>query len=68
MIPPHFDLRPIEKTETRLNQLKNLIKSKEVDSLINACDAGREGELIFRYLVQLRRTEDNRFSDCGCNR
>jgi DNA topoisomerase-3 len=52
VIPPHFDLRPIEKTETRLNQLKKLIKSKEVDSLINACDAGREGELIFRYLVQ----------------
>ena len=29
-----------------------LIKSKDVDRLINACDAGREGELIFRYIVQ----------------
>src|SRR5437016_514860 len=52
VIPPRFDLRPIEKTESRLKLLAKLIKNKEVDSLINACDAGREGELIFRYLVQ----------------
>ncbi|HYV26550.1 MAG TPA: DNA topoisomerase III [Candidatus Eisenbacteria bacterium] len=52
VIPPHFDLAPIEKNEARLKVLAKLIKSKEVDRLINACDAGREGELIFRYLVQ----------------
>jgi len=52
VIPPHFDLRPIEKSEARLKVLTRLIKSKEVDRLINACDAGREGELIFRYIVQ----------------
>src|SRR6267154_5258449 len=52
VIPPHFDLAPIEKNESRLKVLSKLIKSKEVDRLINACDAGREGELIFRYLVQ----------------
>ena len=52
MIPPHFDLRPIEKTESRLKLLAKLVKRKDVDSLINACDAGREGELIFRYLVR----------------
>ena len=51
-IPPHFDLRPIAKTESRLKLLKRLIKRKDVDSLINACDAGREGELIFRYIIQ----------------
>jgi DNA topoisomerase-3 len=52
VIPPHFDLRPIEKSENRLKVLLRLIKRKEIDQLINACDAGREGELIFRYIVQ----------------
>ncbi|MBM3841333.1 MAG: DNA topoisomerase III [Verrucomicrobia bacterium] len=52
VIPPTFDLRPIEKTETRLKVLARLIKRKDVARLINACDAGREGELIFRYIVQ----------------
>jgi DNA topoisomerase-3 len=52
MIPPHFDLRPIEKSASRLKVLTKLIKRKDVDALINACDAGREGELIFRNIVQ----------------
>ena len=52
VIPPHFDLRPIEKSEARLKLLLKLIKRADVDALINACDAGREGELIFRYIVQ----------------
>lgn len=52
VIPPHFALRPIEKTESRLKLLSKLIKRKDVDSLINACDAGREGELIFNYIAQ----------------
>lgn len=56
VIPDHFDLKPIPKTESRLKQLLKLIKRKDVDSLINACDAGREGELIFRYLVQFSKT------------
>ncbi len=51
-IPSHFALRPIEKTESRLKLLIKLIKRKDVSGLINACDAGREGELIFRYIVQ----------------
>src|SRR4029079_5201304 len=57
VIPPHFALRPIEKTEPRLKVLTRLIKRKDVDSLINACDAGREGELIFRYIVQHTGTD-----------
>src|SRR5438874_739565 len=52
VIPPRFDLEPIEKSEDRLKVLAKLIKRKDVDLLINACDAGREGELIFRYIVQ----------------
>ena len=51
-IPSRFDLKPIEKTETRLKLLNRLLKRKDVDALINACDAGREGELIFRHIIQ----------------
>ncbi len=52
MIPPYFALNPIAKTESRLKVLNKLIKRKDVTKLINACDAGREGELIFRLIVQ----------------
>ena len=52
MIPPYFALNPIAKTESRLKVLNKLIKRKDVDTLINACDAGREGELIFRLIAQ----------------
>ncbi|HUG21585.1 DNA topoisomerase III [Piscinibacter sp.] len=52
VIPPHFDLAPIDKAKTRLNAVVKLVKRKDVTSLINACDAGREGELIFRLIVQ----------------
>jgi DNA topoisomerase-3 len=57
VIPPHFDLAPIEKSENRLNVLLRLMKRKDVTSLVNACDAGREGELIFRYIVQHARAK-----------
>jgi DNA topoisomerase III len=52
IIPPHFDLQPIERTAARLKLLAKLIRRKDVDRLINACDAGREGELIFRNVVK----------------
>ncbi|GAB3629562.1 DNA topoisomerase III [Pandoraea terrae] len=52
VIPPHFDLKPIAKSESRLKVLTRLIKRKDVEVLINACDAGREGELIFRLIAQ----------------
>ena len=52
VVPPYFDLRPIAKSEDRLKTLVKLLKRKDVTSLINACDAGREGELIFRLIVQ----------------
>ena len=52
VIPPHFDLKPIERNEKRLKVLTKLIKRKDVTALVNACDAGREGELIFRHIVR----------------
>ncbi|NDC08987.1 MAG: DNA topoisomerase III [Oxalobacteraceae bacterium] len=57
MIPPHFALNPIQKTESRLKLLNKLIKRKDVSSIINACDAGREGELIFRLIVQYAKAK-----------
>lgn len=57
VIPPHFDLLPIEKNEPRLKVLAKLIKRKDVDGLINACDAGREGELIFRNIVRYTKAK-----------
>jgi DNA topoisomerase-3 len=51
-IPSKFELRPIEKNENRLKVLLRLMKRKDVGALVNACDAGREGELIFRNVVQ----------------
>ena len=52
VIPDHFDLNPIARTEDRLKLLAKLIRRKDIDRIINACDAGREGELIFRLIVQ----------------
>jgi DNA topoisomerase III len=57
IIPDEFELKPIEKTKARFNLLKRLMKRQDVDLLINACDAGREGELIFRYLLKLSRVK-----------
>jgi len=57
VIPPHFDLKPIERNEERLKLLVRLMKRKDVTALINACDAGREGELIFRYIAQFAKSE-----------
>ncbi|MGO4392591.1 DNA topoisomerase III [Variovorax sp. M-6] len=52
VIPPRFDLKPVDKTKTRLNAVVKQAKRKDVTQLVNACDAGREGELIFRLIEQ----------------
>ncbi|MBX9834545.1 MAG: DNA topoisomerase III, partial [Burkholderiaceae bacterium] len=57
VIPPRFDLKPVDKTKTRLNAVVKLAKRKDVSTLINACDAGREGELIFRLIEQYAGSE-----------
>ena len=56
-IPPHFDLKPIAKSEAKLKSLAKLLRRKDVDHVINACDAGREGELIFRYIIQYTKAK-----------
>jgi len=57
VIPPHFEVKPIEKSEARLKVLLKLLKRKDVTEVINACDAGREGELIFRNILRHSRTD-----------
>jgi len=52
VIPPHFELAPIDKAKSRLQAIVKQIRRKDVSEIINACDAGREGELIFRLIVQ----------------
>ena len=53
IIPEQFKLKPGERTADRFALLKKLMGRKDVTSLLNACDAGREGELIFTYLYDL---------------
>ena len=52
VLPPYFDLIPVDKTKARLNAVVKLTRRKDVTHIINACDAGREGELIFRLIAQ----------------
>jgi len=52
VIPPRFDLKPVDKTKSRLSAVVRQAKRKDVTELVNACDAGREGELIFRLIEQ----------------
>jgi len=52
IIPEKFELKPSEKTRKKFQELKKLMGRKDVDRLINACDAGREGELIFTYIYE----------------
>lgn len=51
IIPDSFPLKGLDGTKTQLNALQKLIRRKDVTEIINACDAGREGELIFKYIV-----------------
>jgi DNA topoisomerase-3 len=57
IIPKQFGLKPIEESKDRLNQLKKLLARKDISDVINACDAGREGELIFTYIYQLAKSK-----------
>ena len=57
IIPKKFGLKPIKSSEDKLKILKKQLKRKDIDQVINACDAGREGELIFAYLYQLSKSK-----------
>ena len=57
IIPDQFELKPSEHSKDRFNVLKKLIARKDFEQLINACDAGREGELIFNNLCRLAKNK-----------
>lgn len=56
-VPKTFQLEPIEQSESRLKQVLRLCRRKDIDTIVNACDAGREGELIFKYILELGKIE-----------
>ncbi len=58
IIPSDFRLKPVREGRKQLQVLKKLLNSQEVEEVINACDAGREGELIFRRIYRY----------CGCRK
>lgn len=57
VIPPYFELNPISKSEPRLKSLMTKLRSRDITDIINACDAGREGELIFKYIMQYSKNK-----------
>lgn len=57
ILPEQFELKPIEKTADRYRVVARLIKRKDITEIINACDAGREGELIFRNIIEHTATK-----------
>jgi DNA topoisomerase III len=53
IIPDEFRVRPRDaKSKKQLNVIHKLLKREDVDRVINACDAGREGELIFTHVYE----------------
>src|SRR5215218_11494537 len=53
IVPPKFKLVVRdERSRRQMNVVKTLLRRDDVDLVINACDAGREGELIFAYLFE----------------
>src|SRR4051812_21140878 len=53
MLPEAFKLRPSPGTLAQWRVVRDLLRAREFEEVVNACDAGREGELIFRYCYEL---------------
>ncbi|MDR2812978.1 MAG: DNA topoisomerase 3 [Puniceicoccales bacterium] len=53
IIPEEFRTKPTTRNKSKFQELKKLMGRKDIDIIINACDAGREGELIFTYIYEL---------------
>lgn len=52
MVPEKFDINVRKDTKEHWEAIAKLIRANDVTEIVNACDAGREGELIFRYVIQ----------------
>ena len=57
MLPDRFKLTPAKHAKAQLKIVAQLLKDKRFAGVVNACDAGREGELIFRYVYQYARSK-----------
>ncbi|MDD2466070.1 MAG: DNA topoisomerase III [Desulfobulbus sp.] len=52
ILPEEFPLAVLPETKTQFNVLTKLIRRRDVEVIVNGCDAGREGELIFKYILK----------------
>src|SRR5213082_748456 len=53
IVPEDFQLKPRDaKSKKQLTAIRKLLERDDVDRVVNACDAGREGELIFAYIYE----------------
>jgi DNA topoisomerase-3 len=58
IVPERFKLKPRdERSKKQLKVVHGLLKRDDVDLVINACDSGREGELIFAYCYETAKTD-----------
>ncbi len=53
ILPEDFPLSVLPETKSHFNALQKLIRRRDVKEIVNACDAGREGELIFKYIMKI---------------
>jgi DNA topoisomerase-3 len=53
MLPEEFRLRPRKGARDQWDVVRKLLRDRDLAEVVNACDAGREGELIFAYIYQL---------------
>ena len=53
MLPQRFRLRAVKGSRDQLQVVRGLLRDARFTEVVNACDAGREGELIFRYVYEL---------------
>ncbi len=61
IIPDEFRVQPRDaKAEKQLKAIDKLLQARDVERVINACDAGREGELIFAYIYETVRSRQAR--------
>ena len=52
MIPQSFGIKPLPKTNHQLKTIKQLAKRQDIQSAVIATDAGREGELVARWILE----------------
>jgi DNA topoisomerase-3 len=55
VLPESFKLRPDPRGKKQLDIIRRLMKRADVDEIVNGCDAGREGELIFAYILDVAK-------------